>query len=111
MCEPLELTNGLHNRLSGLDLLTILAPTLLAGPLWIAGLDRLHKYYSELGARIAGNILRLDTNTEQKMIDLITDPAATAKLKESIANSLKNKEMIDRFFSQEKPSIDGDKEA
>jgi hypothetical protein len=111
MLESSEPTNGLHNHLSWLDLLTVLAPTLLAGPLWVAGLDRLHKYYSELNARIAGNILRLDTNTEQKMVDLITDPAATAKLKESIANSLKNKETIDRFFSQEKPPGSGDGEA
>jgi hypothetical protein len=104
--EPLP-ANGLRNYLSWLDLLVILAPTLLMGPLWIAGLDRLHKYYSELSARIAGNILRLNMNTEQKMVDLITNPVATAKLKENIAESLKNKEMINQFFSQEKPPSSG----
>jgi hypothetical protein len=36
----------------------IMGPCLFLWSLWIAGLDRLHKYYSELQARIAGNILR-----------------------------------------------------
>lgn len=102
-----SVTNGLNNHLGWLDLLVILSPALLAGPLWIAGLDRLHKYYSELGARIAGNILRLNSNTERKMVDLITDPTARAKLKENIARSLEEKKVIDRFFSEEKrPSGD-----
>jgi hypothetical protein len=55
-------------------LLFIALPCVLIVPLWIAGLDRLHKYYSELQARIAGNIVHLQESTEQKIIDLIKNP-------------------------------------
>jgi hypothetical protein len=56
------------------EMLPIIAlPALFLAPLWVAGLDRLHKYYSELQARIAGNILRLQQNTIQKMVDIVTN--------------------------------------
>jgi hypothetical protein len=55
-------------------------PSLFLAPLWIAGLDRLHKYYSELQARIAGNIIRLQQTTVQKMVDIVTSSSSKKDL-------------------------------
>jgi hypothetical protein len=81
------------------DLLLISIPVLLIGPLWIAGLDRLHKYYSELEARIAGNILRLQENTEKKILDIIADPDAAAALTTKIKDTVDGEQKLANFLS------------
>jgi hypothetical protein len=77
----------------------IMLPAMLMGPLWIFGIDRLHKYYSELEARIAGNILRLQSNTEQKMVDLINDPASAGKLKTKLDDAMANHKRVTDFLA------------
>ncbi len=86
--------SGTGKGLNLFSLFMILLPTLGIGPLWIAGLDRLHKYYSELQARIAGNVLRLQSSTEQKFIDLISDPVAACALKDKIKTMSKARESL-----------------
>jgi hypothetical protein len=80
------------------ELIIIAAPCVFLAPLWIAGLDRLHKYYSELQARIAGNILRLEKNTEQKMVDLITQSNSLASLQKNLAEAVSNKTTLLDFL-------------
>jgi hypothetical protein len=69
-------------------------PAMTLGLLWIGGLDRLHKYYSELEARIAGNILRLQKNTEDKFIDLMSDKVAACALKEKADTLIKARQSL-----------------
>lgn len=67
-----------------LETLPLIAlPSLFLAPLWVVGLDRLHKYYSELQARIAGNILRQQQTTIQRMVDVVT---SSDSRKDLIAN-------------------------
>jgi hypothetical protein len=81
---------------SGLGM--IILPTLLVGPLWIAGLDRLHKFYSELQSRIAGNILKLQTTSQQKILDLISDPNAAAALKKKAKDAKEGQTQLVAFL-------------
>lgn len=81
------------------ELVLISLPAVLIGPFWIAGLDRLHKYYSELEARIAGNILRLQESTQQKILDLIADPSAAAALKTKIDNQVAGQAEVANFLA------------
>jgi hypothetical protein len=77
-----------NSDLLGWDvLLVILIPCIFLFPLWISGLDRLHKYYSELQARIGGNILRLQQTTQQKMVDLINQSDSLISLRANLAQA------------------------
>ena len=82
--------------LAGLGMIVL--PTLLVGPLWIAGLDRLHKFYSELQSRIAGNILKLQTSTQQRILDLIADPNAAAALKKKAKDAQEGQTQLVAFL-------------
>ena len=76
----------------------ILIPLLTVIPLWVAGLDRLHKYYSELQARIGGNFVRLHDTTEQKFFDLLSDPKASCALKEKFDKTIEAREALEAYF-------------
>jgi hypothetical protein len=67
----------------------ILLPCVFLFPLWFAGLDRLHKYYSELQARIAGNIRKQNDSMEQKIMDLISDPTSCQNTVDQFRQKLK----------------------
>jgi hypothetical protein len=85
----------------GFDVLPIIAlPCSLLLPLWITGLDRLHKFYSELQARIAGNILRLQESTQQKMVDLINQSDSRASLQDNLAMAKENTDQLLAFLEQ-----------
>jgi hypothetical protein len=72
----------------GFDAAPLIAlPCVFIFPLWISGLDRLHLFYSQLQARIAGNILRQQESTEQKIVDLLSDK----KSREQTIEQLKQK--------------------
>jgi hypothetical protein len=90
-----------NHEILELGLILIIAlPCVFLAPLWVAGLDRLHKYHSELQARIAGNILRLEKNTEQKMVDLITQSDSRISLRENLEKSVENKKEILKFLEK-----------
>jgi hypothetical protein len=80
------------------NLLIVMTPCLLICPLWIGGLDRLHKYYSEIQSRIAGNILKLQTTTQQKILDLIADPNAAAALKKKAKDAKEGQTQLLAFL-------------
>jgi len=83
-----------------LDELTIITPCLAICSLWIAGLDRLHKYYSEVQSRIAGNILRQEANTEKKLIDLLTDPRTRGTVRDQLAKTRKEQAEFAKFIDE-----------
>jgi len=90
----------------GLDVLPIIAlPSVFLIPLWVAGLDRLHKFYSELQARIAGNILRLQESTQQKMVDLITHDESLGALQDSLGETMQNIGVLSKFVEQYKAHL------
>jgi len=94
-------TNPLGSAANGLTLSAlalILSPLLFVIPLWVAGLDRLHKYYSELQARIGGNLLRLEATTEQKFIDLLSDQTASCALKAKFDETIDARKRLDSVF-------------
>ncbi len=85
----------------GWDVLPIIMlPCVFFVPLWIAGLDRLHKYYSELQARIAGNMLRLQESTQQKMVDLINQGDSLASLQDNLGMAKENTDQLLAFLDQ-----------
>lgn len=84
--------------LSFLSLAAILLPILFVIPLWVAGLDRLHKYYSELQARIGGNILRLEATAEQKFIDLLSDDKASCAMKAKFDQTVHARNSLAKLF-------------
>jgi len=57
-----------------LALVGILIWFILAWSLWRVGLDRLHKFYSEVQARIAGRAKKLESVQEDKILALLGDP-------------------------------------
>jgi hypothetical protein len=75
----------------------IMLPCVFLFPLWFAGLDRLHKYYSELQARIAGNILRQQESDVQKMVDLVTHGDSLATLDKSLEQATENRGELRNF--------------
>ena len=72
----------------------VMLPCAFLFPLWFAGLDRLHKYYSELQARIAGNILQQKESTEQKITELLSDKKS---LKDTIEQLKRKCELADKL--------------
>jgi hypothetical protein len=80
------------------DDLTIMVPCMMVCSLWVAGLDRLHKYYSEIQSRIAGNILRQDTNTEKKFVDLISDASTRQAVLEKLQITATETEALAKFI-------------
>jgi hypothetical protein len=70
-------------------------------PLWVAGLDRLHKYYSELQARIGGNILRLESTMEEKLFDLLSDEKTSCALKSKFDQTVNARSRLSAFFQIE----------
>jgi hypothetical protein len=89
-----------ESEIPAADLYLVVAPCLLIFPLWLAGLDRLHKYYSEIQSRIAGNILRLQTNTEQKFIDLITNAGTRKSLKGKLKKNKDENEALLKYMEE-----------
>lgn len=73
-------------------------PSLFAYPLWIGGLDRLHKFYSQLQARIAGNILQLQTKAEQKLVDLVTKSDSLDAFRKKVAGMIDADEMLIELY-------------
>jgi hypothetical protein len=85
----------------GWDVLLIVGmPCVFLCPLWIASLDRLHKFYSELQARIGGNILRLQQNTQQKMVDLIDQSDSLVSLMANLEQAAKNNARLVVFLNK-----------
>jgi hypothetical protein len=92
---------GANSNVLGWDVLPLVAiPCAFALPLWIWGLDRLHKFYSELQARIGGNILRLQQNTQQKMVDLITQSESLDSLQQNLSDAAANNAVLIDFLNQ-----------
>jgi hypothetical protein len=87
-------------------LATVAIPCLFLCPLWISGLDRLHKFYSELQARIGGNILRLQQTTQQQMVDLITQSDSRKSLKKNLRNALESNQQLFDFLEKFFPKDD-----
>jgi hypothetical protein len=73
-------------------------PCLFLAPLWVAGLDRLHKYYSELQARISGNILRQQQTTMQKMVDMVTSSSSKSDLMKNLSSALTEQSSLLSFL-------------
>jgi len=95
------------------DVLPIVGlPCVFLCPLWVSGLDRLHKYYSELQARIGGNILRLQQSTQQKMIDQINQSESLVPLQQNLKQAAdSNKELADflnKYIEEKKQSKGSD---
>jgi hypothetical protein len=98
------------SNILGWDVLPLVGlPCLFLCPLWVFGLDRLHKFYSELQARIGGNILRLQQNTEQKMVDLINQNESLVLLQTNLEKTARNNKELSEFlkkYMQDKPKGD-----
>jgi hypothetical protein len=104
LCELLVRAHGIGRG----DFVLIMLPTLTVFPLWIAGLDRLHKFYSELQARIAGNILRLEATTEQKFIDLLADDTAACAMKAKFKSMVQARRDLDTLLRNRNCKPDND---
>ena len=88
-----------YSGLAPLQFLLVVAPGLLMWSLWVAGLDRMHKYYSELQSRIAGNLLRMESNTEQKFIDLISTVDSRRSLRRNLKKKSAETEALVKFIT------------
>lgn len=67
-------------------------------PLWMGGMDRLHKFYSDLQARIAGDIRKDHENTEQKVIDLLTDQVSRKNFMQRLSQEQSNEQAINEIL-------------
>lgn len=102
-----------NTNVLGFNVLPIVGlPCVFLCPLWVSGLDRLHKFYSELQARIGGNILRLQQSTQQKMVDLINQSESLLPLQQTLAQTAdSNKELADflnKYIEQKKKKKQGE---
>lgn len=83
----------------------IAMPSLFLAPLWVAGLDRLHKYYSELQARISGNILRQQQTTIQKMVDVVTSSSSKKDLMTNLSSAVAEQGTVLNFLENSSGSV------
>jgi hypothetical protein len=77
-------------------------PLIAIIPLWVAGLDRLHKYYSELQARIGGNILRLEATADQQVVDVPGNGPSSSAAKGKPAHAPKSSLGVEGSASPQK---------
>ena len=65
---------------------------------WYLSLDRLHMFYSQVQARIAGRAAKLASTQEEKFLAILKNPQAHKKFREQLHTDLKHLEVLSQFM-------------
>lgn len=91
--------------------LIVIATLLLLPTLWYAGLDRLHKFYSEVQARIAGHFKKLELAQKEKqhamqatdqgkLLDILSDPKSRMEFVDEFEKRRESYDRLDRIIRE-----------